>query len=78
MASSAPQDPLPRPRAVSAWGDRAFAGLAHGAAWVTLALLLGIIGSLVVGAMPAIQNFLMRTSIQKVIRGWARDRPDST
>jgi phosphate transport system permease protein len=31
--------------------------LAHGAAWLTLAILAGIIGSLVIGAMPAIREF---------------------
>ena len=38
-------------------GRRAvFAALAHGAAWLTLALLAGIIGSLIVGAAPAIRS----------------------
>jgi phosphate transport system permease protein len=45
--------------------DTAFSALAHGAALLTLALLLGIIGSLLVGAMPAIReyglSFLWRT-----------------
>jgi len=31
--------------------------LAHGAAWLTLGLLAAILGSLVVGAAPAIQEF---------------------
>jgi phosphate transport system permease protein len=31
--------------------------LAHGAAWLTLLLLVGIIVSLVIGAWPAIQKF---------------------
>ena len=31
--------------------------LAHGAAWLTLALLAGIIVSLVVGAAPAIKEY---------------------
>ena len=39
------------------WADTVFAFLAHGAAWLTLALLVGIILSLVVGAAPAIQKF---------------------
>jgi phosphate transport system permease protein len=34
-----------------------FAVLAHGAAWLTLALLVGIIVSLVIGAAPAIREF---------------------
>jgi phosphate transport system permease protein len=39
------------------WADALFSALAHGAAWVTLALLLGIIASLVMGAAPAIERF---------------------
>ena len=45
--------------------DTVFSVLAHGAALLTLALLLGIIGSLLLGAMPAIReyglSFLWRT-----------------
>ena len=37
--------------------DRVFALLAHGAAWLTLALLLAILLSLLVGAWPAIDAF---------------------
>ncbi|TAK95013.1 MAG: phosphate ABC transporter permease PstC, partial [Aquabacterium sp.] len=47
------------------WADAVFAGLARAAALLTLALLLGIIGSLIVGAWPAIKtygiSFLWRT-----------------
>ncbi len=39
------------------WADMAFAALAQGAAWLTLALLAGIIASLVVGAAPALKEF---------------------
>ena len=39
------------------WADRAFSLLAHGAAWLTLLLLAGIIISLVVGAAPAIEKY---------------------
>ena len=40
---------LPPPRRRNApWADPLFAFLAHGAAWLTLALLAGIIGSLVI------------------------------
>ncbi|MFN7724440.1 MAG: phosphate ABC transporter permease subunit PstC [Rubrivivax sp.] len=39
------------------WADAVFSVLAHGAAWLTLALLLGIIISLLVGAAPAIEKF---------------------
>ena len=49
-------EPLVR-RNVAPWADTLFSALAHGAAWLTLALLAGIIGSLVVGAWPAIQAF---------------------
>jgi phosphate transport system permease protein len=41
----------------SPWPDRVFAFCAHAAAWLTLALLVAIIGSLVVGAWPAIKEY---------------------
>jgi phosphate transport system permease protein len=41
----------------NALADRLFAGLARGAAFLTLALLLGIIVSLVIGAWPAMREF---------------------
>src|SRR5258707_434290 len=45
--------------------DLLFSVLAHGAAWLTLALLAGIIISLIVGAAPAVKEdglgFLWRT-----------------
>ena len=48
----------PGTRAASRPGPtRLFSVLAHGAAWLTLALLVGIIVSLVVGAAPAIREF---------------------
>ena len=37
--------------------DRLFGTLARGAALLTLALLLGILGSLLVGAWPAIEKY---------------------
>jgi phosphate transport system permease protein len=40
-----------------AWIDPIFATAAKASAWVTLALLLGIIGSLVMGAWPSIQKY---------------------
>ena len=49
-------DPPPR-RRVMPWADAAFSMAAHGAAWLTLLLLAGIIASLVVGAWPAIKEF---------------------
>ena len=39
------------------WADTIFAVMAHGAAWITLLLLAGIIASLVVGAWPAIYEY---------------------
>ena len=39
------------------WADRAFSLLTHGAAWLTLAILLGILASLVIGAAPAMREF---------------------
>ena len=47
----------PSRRRVLPWADAAFAFLAQAAAWVTLLLLVGIILSLLVGAMPAIREF---------------------
>lgn len=40
-----------------ALGDRLFSWAAHGAAWLTLSLLLGIVVSLFLGAAPAIEAF---------------------
>jgi phosphate transport system permease protein len=39
------------------WADTVFSALAHGAAVLTLVLLAGIIISLLIGAMPAIQEY---------------------
>jgi phosphate transport system permease protein len=39
------------------WADAAFSLAAHGAAWLTLALLAGIIVSLFIGAWPAIHEY---------------------
>ncbi len=48
----------PQPRRRNApWADSVFAVLAHSAAWLTLALLAGIIVSLVIGAAPAIKEY---------------------
>ncbi len=47
---------LPRRRHASA-ADAAFALAAHAAAWITLALLAAVVGSLVVGASPAIRAY---------------------
>jgi phosphate transport system permease protein len=47
----------PTRRRVAPWGDAVFAIAAHAAAWLTLALLAGIIASLVAGAWPAIHEY---------------------
>jgi phosphate transport system permease protein len=57
MARATPQGRPPARRRVAPWADTVFALLTRGAAWLTLALMAGIIGSLIVGAMPAIQKF---------------------
>ncbi|HWP17722.1 MAG TPA: phosphate ABC transporter permease PstC [Burkholderiaceae bacterium] len=53
-------DPMGEPPAVrraSPWADRFFSFLAHAAALLTLALLVGIIASLAIGAAPAIEQY---------------------
>ena len=47
----------PSRRRVWPWADTVFSLMAHGAAWITLLLLVGIIASLFIGAMPAIREF---------------------
>ncbi|MEX8520788.1 MAG: phosphate ABC transporter permease subunit PstC [Leptothrix sp. (in: b-proteobacteria)] len=47
----------PRPTVRAPWADALFAFSAQAAAWLTLSLLVGIILSLVVGAMPAIREY---------------------
>ena len=49
--------PQPPRRRVAPWADALFAALSQGAAWLTLALMVGIIGSLIVGATPALKAF---------------------
>ncbi len=57
MAHAGPLgDPPPRARRAP-WADQVFSFAAHGAALLTLALLAGILISLFVGALPAIQAF---------------------
>jgi len=51
------KDRPPVARRVSPWADIVFSALAHGAAWLTLALLAGILVSLVIGAAPAIRAY---------------------
>ena len=57
MERTTPQGRPPARRVVAPWADTVFAFLTTGAAWLTLALLAGIIASLVVGAWPAIEKF---------------------
>jgi phosphate transport system permease protein len=47
----------PARRRVAPWADALFSIAAHAAAWLTLALLAGIIASLVAGAWPAIHEY---------------------
>lgn len=47
----------PARRRTSPWADWVFSLLTHGAAWLTLALLAGIIVSLFIGAAPAIREY---------------------
>jgi phosphate transport system permease protein len=64
-ASASPNPKRPQGRLAKPWQDTAFSVLAHGAAIFTLLMLVGIIGSLVQGAYPAIKeyglSFLWRT-----------------
>ncbi len=57
MERASPSGDPPGRRRVLPWADAAFSVLAHGAAWITLLLLVGIILSLFMGAMPAIREF---------------------
>ena len=57
MERSDPMGTPPAARRSSPWVDRVFSALAHGAALLTLGLLVAIIGSLVVGAWPAIAEY---------------------
>jgi len=52
-----PSSPPPARRRVAPWADTLFAALAKGAAWLTLLMMGGIIGSLLVGAAPAIKEY---------------------
>ena len=57
MERTTPHGRPPERRRVAPWADRAFSLLTHGAAWLTLLLLAGIIVSLLFGAAPAIKQF---------------------
>ena len=54
MERTTPSGRPPGRRRVAPWADPLFSLLAHGAAWLTLLLLVGIIVSLLFGAAPAI------------------------
>ena len=54
---SEPRHRPPVGRRASPWADKLFSLLAHGAALLTLAVLVGIIASLVIGAWPAIRTY---------------------
>ena len=54
---AAPHGQPPERRRVAPWADAVFSALTHGAALLTLALLVGIIVSLIFGAAPAIRQF---------------------
>ena len=57
MERTQPRGKPPGRRQTLPWADLLFSVLAHGAAWLTLALLAGIIISLIVGAAPAIREY---------------------
>ncbi|MEO6033180.1 MAG: phosphate ABC transporter permease subunit PstC [Burkholderiaceae bacterium] len=57
MQRTQPQGRPSARRRVAPWADTVFAWLAHGAAWLTLALLAAIIVSLFIGAGPAIREY---------------------
>jgi phosphate transport system permease protein len=57
MDRSHPMGRPPSHRRVMPWADTVFSVLAHGAAILTLVLLAGIIVSLLIGAMPAINEY---------------------
>lgn len=57
MERSDPTSGPPGRRRSLPWADSVFSILAHAAAWLTLALLAGIIISLIIGAAPAIRAY---------------------
>jgi phosphate transport system permease protein len=54
---TAPIKPQTPRRRVAPWADTVFAALSQGAAWLTLAMMVGIIVSLILGAAPALKAF---------------------
>ena len=57
MERAPPRGEPPPRRRLRPWGDAAFSALAHGAALLTLTMLLAILGSLFLGALPAIREY---------------------
>ncbi len=57
MERATPLGEPPARRQNVPWADAVFSMLAHAAAWLTLGLLVAIIVSLVIGAMPSIRHF---------------------
>ena len=57
MSRSPPRGRVSELRRVAPWADAAFSLLTHSAAWLTLALMAGILVSLLIGAAPAIARF---------------------
>ena len=57
MERTAPQGRPPERRMVAPWADAVFSVLAHAAAFFTLAMLFGILLSLLLGAWPAIKEY---------------------
>jgi phosphate transport system permease protein len=57
QVTASPRGEPPARRQLLPWADTAFSWLAHGAAWLTLLLLVGILVSLFIGAAPAIRAF---------------------
>jgi phosphate transport system permease protein len=57
MERATPRGEPPTRRRQAPWADTLFSALSHGAALLTLGLLVAIIASLVVGAAPAIREF---------------------
>jgi phosphate transport system permease protein len=57
MQGSQSQGRPPVRRRAAPWADTLFSVLAHSAAWLTLAILAGIIVSLIIGAAPAIKEY---------------------
>ena len=58
---------MPTTRRASPWADVVFSALAHGAAWLTLALLAGILISLVIALIY--QRFVLRRDTAGAITG---------